>query len=426
MDRSQGKPLSPDVKECIVLLKQYFDRNRPTVGPKDLSAQMVADALNVGLATVNRVMASYNKDPNSLNALPKIRGRPDYAVDASLQESIRAYIRAANMKGVHITLEAIREFINDQSADTSFHIITLGRTLERWGFEFGKGIRTQHLKEKDYVIAARHRYLRKMRKNRSPKSDGMTIRPEVYLDESYVNKNHSNDFIWYSSDDGPWVQKPTGNGERFIIVNAITRDGWVPEAKLVFKSTKKTGDYHGQMNSQNFKKWFTDKLIPNIPVNSMIIMDNASYHSMLSNSSAPTSTCSKKRIQEWLEANKCHYNPDCLKSELIELLSKMVPEPSYEIDEIARQHGHEVVRTPPYHPELQPIEICWGVLKNEIARNCNFTMKNLEIQLESAFNKVTGETCKKIIKGIRSMEDKFWEEDAIMDEREEDSAQNDA
>jgi hypothetical protein len=23
------------------------------------------------------------------------------------------------------------------------------------------------------------------------------IRPEVYLDESYVNKNHSNDFIWY-------------------------------------------------------------------------------------------------------------------------------------------------------------------------------------------------------------------------------------
>jgi transposase len=400
MDRSQGKPLSPDVKECIVLLKQYFDRNRPTVGPKELSAQMVADALNVGLATVNRVMASYNKDPKSLNALPKIRGRPDYAVDASLQEGIRAYIREANMKGVYITLEAIREFINDQSANTSFHIITLGRTLERWGFEFGKGIRTQHLKEKDHVIAARHRYLRKIRKNRSPKSDGATIRPEVYLDESYVNKNHSNDFIWYSS------------------------DGWVPEAKLVFKSTKKTGDYHGQMNSENFKKWFTDRLIPNIPANSMIIMDNAAYHSVLSSSSAPTSTCSKKRIQQWLEANKCHYNSDCLKSELIELLSKMAPEPSYEIDEIAQQYGHEVVRTPPYHPELQPIEICWGVLKNEIARNCNFTMKNLEIQLENAFNKVTGETCKKIIKGIKAVEDKFWEEDAIMDEREEDFTRN--
>jgi hypothetical protein len=93
------------------------------------------------------------------------------------------------------------------------------------------------------------------------------IRPEVYLDESYINKNHSNDFIWYYGEDGPWVQKPTGRGERLIIMNAITRDGWVPNAKTVFKSTKKTGDYHGQMNFELFAKWFEEKLIPNIPDN---------------------------------------------------------------------------------------------------------------------------------------------------------------
>ena len=46
------------------------------------------------------------------------------------------------------------------------------------------------------------------------------------------------------------------------------------------------------------------------------------------------------------------------------------------LDEIACEHGHEVIRTPPYHPELQPIEICWGVLKNEVARHCDFTLKN--------------------------------------------------
>jgi hypothetical protein len=33
-----------------------------------------------------------------------------------------------------------------------------------------------------------------------------------------------------------------------IIINAITKDGWVPNAKLIYKSTKKTGDYHGQVN----------------------------------------------------------------------------------------------------------------------------------------------------------------------------------
>lgn len=82
---------------------------------------------------------------------------------------------------------------------------------------------------------------------------------------------HSNDFIWYSSADGPWVQKPTGFGARLIIINAITKSGWVPSAKLVFKSTRKTGDYHGQMNWNLFSKWFSEMLLPNIPESSLII-----------------------------------------------------------------------------------------------------------------------------------------------------------
>jgi hypothetical protein len=102
-----------------------------------------------------------------------------------------------------------------------------------------------------------------MRYNRD--QDGNPIHNEIYLDESYVNKNHSNDFIWYSDEDGPWVQKPTGKGERLIIINAISSAGWVPGAKLVFQAKRKTGDYHGQMNAELFQKWFSEKLIPNIP-----------------------------------------------------------------------------------------------------------------------------------------------------------------
>ena len=53
---------------------------------------------------------------------------------------------------------------------------------------------------------------------------------------------------------------------------------------------------------------------------------------------------------------------------------------TYVIDESARQHGHEVIRTPPYHPELQPIEMCWDILKNEVARHCDFTLEYLKRQ----------------------------------------------
>lgn len=402
----QGKPLTPEAKKLIVSIKHYFDRNNQKIAKS--SAEHTACAAGIGVATVKRIMADYNRNPNLLDRPPSVRGRRSYSVNISHQERVRQYVHKANQKGEYITLETIRDFLQEINSDESFHIATLARTLDRWGFEFGKGTRSQHLKEKDHVIAARQRYLRKKRSNRVPGKDLATVRPEVYLDESYVNKNHSNDFIWYSGEDGPWVQKPTGKGERLIIINAITKAGWIRGTKLVFKSTKKTGDYHGQMNIGLFLKWFTEKLLPNIPDRSLIVMDNAAYHNALAEYSAPTASSSKDKILTWLEQNKIFCKEDCLKPELVEIIKKLAPEPTYIIDEIARKHGHEVMRTPPYHPELQPIETCWGVVKNHIARNCNFTMKNLIDQLENGFEKVTSKTCAKIIAKVIKTEDKFW------------------
>jgi transposase len=414
MISSRGRPLSPETKKAVVSIKQYFDGKR--LQPVEPSVKRAADALGIGVATVKRIMADYNRDPKLLDEPNRLRGRPTHALSVTHQEAVRTYIRSANQQGKYITLSDIEGFLKNRSEEEVFHISTLARTLNRWGFEFGKGTRSQHLKEKDHVVAARQRYLRKKRDNRV--SGDETIRPEVYLDESYVNKNHSKDFIWYSGEDGPWTQKPTGKGERLIIINAITKSGWVPGAKLVFKSTRKTGDYHGQMNSDLFQKWFVEMLLENIPPNSLIIMDNASYHNTLAEYSPPTPLCSKKRILEWLEKNKIYCRTDCLKPELVEILKKIAPEPSYAIDEIARSKGHEVIRTPPYHPELQPIETCWGVVKNHIARHSDFTMQNLMQQLEVGFEKVTGKTCAGIIKKVREIEDNFWTEDILSEEQE--------
>jgi transposase len=162
MSYTKGRPLCPEEKKLLVSVKHYFDRNKSEFGSSESSVQMTADALGIGLATVNRVMASYHKDPDSINAASKLRGRPTYSVDMSHQEAVRSYIRQANLEGCHITLESIRNMLKEKSPDESFHISTLSRTLDRWGFEFGKGIRTQHLKEKDYIVAARQRYLERV------------------------------------------------------------------------------------------------------------------------------------------------------------------------------------------------------------------------------------------------------------------------
>ena len=57
------------------------------------------------------------------------------------------------------------------------------------------------------------------------------------------------------------------------------------------------------------------------------------------------------------------------------------------------------------------IETCWSIVKNQVARNCDFTMANLLLQLDKAFA-----TCKGLIKTIRQVEDDFWTSDAELDE----------
>lgn len=75
----------------------------------------------------------------------------------------------------------------------------------------------------------------------------------------------------------------------------------MPNAALIFKAGQATGDYHGQMNKENFTKWLKEKLLPNIPNNSVIVLDNAPYHSVQEDKT-PTKSSLKKDIVSWLSS----------------------------------------------------------------------------------------------------------------------------
>ena len=91
-----GKPLSVEMKGVIVILKSYFDNNKADL-TRFASAQLTADALKLNRATIDRVMRDYRRDPKSIDNPPSVRGKPSYAVDASHQEVIRAYVRQAGL-----------------------------------------------------------------------------------------------------------------------------------------------------------------------------------------------------------------------------------------------------------------------------------------------------------------------------------------
>jgi hypothetical protein len=70
------------------------------------------------------------------------------------------------------------------------------------------------------------------------------------------------------------------------------------------------------------------------------------------------------------------------------------------------------MRTPQYHPELQPIETCWGIVKNHMADHGDFTTRNFHQQLPIALSKVKPSTCNKLIAKVVAQEEKYWAEDA--------------
>ena len=180
----RGVEFTPEMRKMVVNVKHFFDSTKKT--PKDLTrpaSQLTATALNISESTVKVIMAAYNRrGEEGLNYSNfEQRGRPTYTVEPGIEPLVRRFIRRANKDGEQVNIAIIRNFMRDELHCDVAHT-TLWRALQRWGFEFGTGIRSAQLKESERIIILRRQYLRLIRANRD--TNGQTIRPEVYLDET--------------------------------------------------------------------------------------------------------------------------------------------------------------------------------------------------------------------------------------------------
>jgi hypothetical protein len=64
-------------------------------------------------------------------------------------------------------------------------------------------------------------------------------------------------------------------------LHAGKQNGFDAGASLIFVSGTKSGNYHDLMNGENFEHWMLTQLLPNLEELSVIIMNNAPYHSIL-------------------------------------------------------------------------------------------------------------------------------------------------
>ena len=120
------------------------------------------------------------------------------------------------------------------------------------------------------------------------------------------------------------------------------------------------------MNAQHFLEWFEHSLIPQLPPNSIIVMDNAKYHNTVVEK-IPTMSSLKKVMQTWLDINRVTYESTDLKKDLLKKIQQTNAKTVYKTDPIADKHGHKLLRLPIAHCELNPIELAWAIM-NEFCR----------------------------------------------------------
>lgn len=336
---------------------------------------------------------------------PTVSNLDNFDIDAMRNKINEFYIVKKQVPTLRTLLVELKESIDFNGCRE-----TLRRLLLANGYEFKKNKNERSVLIERYDISAwRHRFLRTIAGKRT---EGKLI---IYLDETYVHRNYKPKKSWQGPSTSGAIEN-VSTGKRYIIVHAGSEKGPVPNSLLVFSTKSKNADYHHDMNAENFNKWLKEKLIPNLEEPSVIIMDNASYHSVIINK-VPNTQTRKSNIREWLRDNGIPYEDYHTKAELLCIVKRNTPDPIYEADEILNQCGHEVLRLPPYHCDLNAIELVWSLAKRKVAsKNIAVTTAALEEIIKDSFENVSAQDWKKMTDHVINVENKYKERDKITEE----------
>lgn len=96
------------------------------------------------------------------------------------------------------------------------------------------------------------------------------------------------------------------------------------------------------------------------------------------------------------------------KPNLLALVKQHKPHPIYAIDNLLGDHGHTVVRLPPYHCDLNPIELIWAMAKKKVSAH-NVGTRDAKVLTEEAFSSITTENWKNCCQHVKKNEKHYFE-----------------
>jgi transposase len=138
---------------------------------------------------------------------------------------------------------------------------------------------------------------------------------------------------------------------------------------------------------------------------SLVVLDNASYHNVKTEDTVcPNFSQKKPFLQNYLTQHNIPFSATDTKKVLYEKIKQKT-------DKIANLHGHEVLRTPVRHCELNPIELIWAQVKGFVAKNnTTFRLKDVKELTYAAFGKITKDVWTKAEEHVVKIEKEYCKE----------------
>lgn len=414
----RGQTLKSGARELIIKLQDYFERERQNGGPL-VPVEQVQERVSQALGVSKRTITNINKEKFGSTGMEdnilrtpkkKRRTKPVTDIDTFDADAIRNHIYGYYSRNEYLNrkklLASLREAGLFSGGKTA-----LTKILKDIGFSYKKTDKRKILLERYDIILKRISFLREAKK--IDNWDNV-----VFIDETWLNANHTVSRSWTDDTQASTLKVPMGKGARLIICHAgSAKYGFVENALLAFQS-KTTNDYHEEMNATTFKEWFQNVLLPSLPEPSVIFMDNASYHSVQIQK-PPTQANKKEEMVAWLQAKGIDANMQMLKAELIKLVKEnKAANVRYEIDELALEYGHRVLRIPPYHCQYNAIELIWAQIKGYAARHNTsppFSTKKMMTLLKEACGKVTRDDWAKVVEKTKNLIVEHFDRDIRID-----------
>ncbi|CAH2010623.1 unnamed protein product [Acanthoscelides obtectus] len=274
-------------------------------------------------------------------------------IDVGFQEDIRRIIYGFYKENLVPTLEMIRDKLKDYPEDFYNYkcIDSLHCIVKLCGFQYKKLDKRMVIMKSSRIVELRQEFLHKVKIYREQK------RNLIYLDETWYDTHDVVQYGWVDDSNKCILNAPCNRGKRIIILHAGSENGFIPNALLLSAKNIKESCGHDLR-----LVWIEQQLIPNISPNSVIIMDNAPYHSR-QKSKIPNTGTKKQDIIDFMKDKGMEIPQKSTKAILLDLIKRQKFEKEYVVDNLLQQNGHEVLRLPPYYCIFNPIELVWAALK---------------------------------------------------------------